>query len=259
MLHKRNGVKIYIASVSDAAEKVNFVKSIIIPLLLLVISSLLLILLNYKNYLIKGRLESVIDQRTKDLLAAKKTIDDSVKYASSIQQSLLPTGDNHEKFFKSYYIFWQPKDRLGGDIYWNFSDEENFYFAIIDCTGHGIPGSLVSMITVTMFNSIINQRTKGSIDLSRVLAEINNNFVNTQKNNKDKISNEGFDGLIFKLNRNNKRLSFVSAKTPLFIKRAHENTGDGDVPVRGEENERQTISIWVGPWHNTTQRSPSSA
>ncbi len=219
ILPERNGVKIYIASVSDAAEKVNFVKSIIIPLLLLVISSLLLILLNYKNYLIKGQLESVIDQRTKDLLAAKKTIDDSVKYASSIQQSLLPTGDNHEKFFRDYYIFWQPKDSLGGDIYWNFSDEENFYFAIIDCTGHGIPGSLVSMITVTMFNSIINQRTKGSIDLSKVLSEINNNFVNTQKNNKYKISNEGFDGLIFKLNKNNKSLNFVSAKTPLFIKR----------------------------------------
>ena len=219
ILPERNGVRIYIASVSDAAEKVNFVKSIITPLLLLVISSLLLILLNYKNYLIKGQLESVIDQRTKDLLEAKKTIDDSVKYASSIQQSLLPTGENHEKFFKNYFIFWQPKDRLGGDIYWNFSDGNNFYFAIIDCTGHGIPGSLVSMITVTMFNSIINQRTKESIDLSKVLAEINNNFVNTQKNNKDKLSNEGFDGLIFKLNENNKSLSFVSAKTPLFIKR----------------------------------------
>ena len=75
------------------------------------------------------------------------------------------------------------------------------------------------MITVTMFNSIINQRTKESIDLSKVFAEINNNFVNTQKNNKDKLSNEGFDGLIFKLNENNKSLSFVSAKTPLFIKR----------------------------------------
>ena len=219
ILPERNGVRIYIASVSDAAEKVNFIKSIIIPLLLLVISSLILILLNYKNYLIKGRLESIIDQRTKDLLAAKKIIDDSVKYASSIQQSLLPTGENHEKFFNNSYIFWQPKDRLGGDIYWNFSDEENFYFAIIDCTGHGIPGSLVSMITVTMFNSIINQRTKESIDLSKVLEEINNNFFNTQKNNKNKISNEGFDGLIFKLNKNNKSLSFVSAKTPLFIKR----------------------------------------
>ena len=102
ILPERNGVRIYIASVSDAAEKVNFVKSIIAPLLLLVISSLLLILLNYKNYLIKGQLESVIDQRTKDLLEAKKTIDDSVKYASSIQQSLLPTGENHEKFFKNY-------------------------------------------------------------------------------------------------------------------------------------------------------------
>ena len=61
--------------------------------------------------------------------------------------------------------------------------------------------------------------SKESIDLSKVLAEINNNFVNTQKNNKDKLSNEGFDGLIFKLNQNNKSLSFVSAKTPLFIKR----------------------------------------
>ena len=72
ILPERNGVRIYIASVSDAAEKVNFVKSIIAPLLLLVISSLLLILLNYKNYLIKGQLESVIDRRTIDLLEAKK-------------------------------------------------------------------------------------------------------------------------------------------------------------------------------------------
>jgi hypothetical protein len=116
ILPERNGVKIYIASVSDAAEKVSFVKSIIIPLLLLVISSLLLILLNYKNYLIKGQLESIIDQRTNDLLTAKKTIDDSIKYASSIQQSLLPIDDNHEKFFKGYYIFWQPKDKLGARI-----------------------------------------------------------------------------------------------------------------------------------------------
>ena len=146
-------------------------------------------------------------------------------------------------------IFWKPKEKIGGDIYWSYSDNDDFYFAIIDCTGHGIPGSLVSMITVTMFNSIINQRTKNFVKLSDVMSEINNNFINSQENNADKISNEGFDGLLFKLNKKEKILDFTSAKTPLFLKRKNEKIyeykgGRKTVGYKRNVNfEQQSISL----------------
>ena len=248
-LQKKEGVQIHIASVSDAAEKTNFIKSIILPIIFLVFTSLYLIILNYRDYILKNNLEKIIDERTKDLIEAQKTIDESVDYASSIQKSLLPSDSKNSEFFKDFKIFWKPKEKIGGDIYWSFSDNDDFYFAIIDCTGHGIPGSLVSMITVTMFNSIINQRTKNFVKLSDVMSEINNNFINSQENNADKISNEGFDGLLFKFNKKEKILDFTSAKTPLFLKRKNEEIyeykgGRKTVGYKRNVNfEQQSISL----------------
>ena len=105
------------------------------------------------------------------------------------------------------------------------------------------------MITVTMFNSIINQRTKNFVKLSDVMSEINNNFINSQENNADKISNEGFDGLLFKLNKKEKILDFTSAKTPLFLKRKNEKIyeykgGRKTVGYKRNVNfEQQSISL----------------
>ena len=97
---KKEGVQINIASVSDAAEKTNFIKSIIIPIVFLIFTSLYLIILNYKDYILKNNLEKIIDERTKDLLEAQKTIDESVDYASSIQKSLLTSDSKNSEFFQ---------------------------------------------------------------------------------------------------------------------------------------------------------------
>ncbi len=85
-----------------------------------------------------------------------KTISDSLDYARKIQKNLLPTTADFENCFEDYGIIWRPRDAVGGDIYWLASFEEGNLLCVCDCTGHGTPGALLTMLVVSSLINIVN-------------------------------------------------------------------------------------------------------
>ena len=82
----------------------------------------------------------------------------SLIYAQTIQHGLLPKTRHFEKFFKDYFVVYKPQDKIGGDFYWLTSKNDTIFFALADCTGHGVPGAFLSMVGSTLLNEIINHK-----------------------------------------------------------------------------------------------------
>ena len=85
-----------------------------------------------------------------------KHITDSIRYAENIQQAILPHDQEFTTFFEEYFVIFLPKDIVSGDFYWLTHFQNKTFVAVVDCTGHGVPGAFMSMIANTLLNEIIN-------------------------------------------------------------------------------------------------------
>lgn len=89
-----------------------------------------------------------------------KDVSDSIQYAKRIQFSLLPPLATLRKRFPESFVFYRPKDVVSGDFYWFYEHDEIFYVAVIDCTGHGVPGAFMSILCESRLKQIMLQYEK---------------------------------------------------------------------------------------------------
>jgi serine phosphatase RsbU (regulator of sigma subunit) len=151
-----------------------------------------------------------------------KVITDSIHYAKLIQEAILPSNEILFKIFPDSFIFFKPKAIVSGDFYWISQPEDNTaIFASVDCTGHGVPGALMSMIGYNMMNqaiNILNLRHPNDI-LNYMNTEIHN-FLH--KNSKEYSIYDGMDLALCKLHLKEMLLEFGGAHNPLIIIRNNE-------------------------------------
>lgn len=100
---------------------------------------------------------------------------DSIKSAERIQHNVLPSKDYLSSIFKDHFVLYKPKSIIGGDIYWASRVENKVIVSAIDCTGHGVRGALLSMLSVAFLHEIVNENriTKPSF----ILNDLSNRFV----------------------------------------------------------------------------------
>lgn len=165
------------------------------------------------NYLVEAnhaRAEALAELHTEMM--------DSVNYAGRIQSSLLPNRLALQEGLRSVGVLWEPRDVVGGDVYWRTEEDHDgcFTLALIDCTGHGVPGSLMSMLVVSVLNRIYSE--KPEIGPGEALSRLGN-LVRSALNQdrEDCQSNDGFDAGLCKVNTKTKTLSFSGARTNCFI------------------------------------------
>ncbi|MCH8317820.1 MAG: tetratricopeptide repeat protein, partial [Bacteroidetes bacterium] len=101
----------------------------------------------------KDRLEAI----NQTLAKKNKQITDSINYAKRIQEAILPPDDIVKKLLPDSFIFFKPRDIVSGDFYWFSKKNDKILLAAIDCTGHGVPGAFMSMISNTLLNEIDNE------------------------------------------------------------------------------------------------------
>ncbi|MBF0289894.1 MAG: serine/threonine-protein phosphatase [SAR324 cluster bacterium] len=169
----------------------------------------------------------MLENYTNDLLKQKseiqeqnKLISDSIKHASMIQFAFLPDEETMRSVLDEFFIIWEPKDIVGGDIYFvEKIDEEQFLLFIIDCAGHGVPGALMTSLVKAIQSSMIADIKVGkSSHPAMLLSEFNTNIKKALKQeSKDSKSNSGFDGGVILFNKQTKLLHFAGAHTPLFL------------------------------------------
>jgi len=108
-------------------------------------------------------LQGMVDERTNELSAAYETISSSIDYASSIQRSILPHSDAFSAIFSDYFVIWEPRDRVGGDVYWNRIWGDGVLVVLADCTGHGVPGAFMTLISTGALDRALDDVVPGQV------------------------------------------------------------------------------------------------
>ncbi|HWY11922.1 MAG TPA: tetratricopeptide repeat protein [Bacteroidia bacterium] len=163
------------------------------------------------------KIKSVQIEQQKNLIEEKnKDIMDSINYSKHIQQAILPSEKLIESTLPDSYFIYKPKDIISGDFYFIEKTNERIYFAVVDCTGHGVPGALLSVFAQNTLKKIISTK-KGMPN--EILSEICQEFkTNLSGNNNSAYSiNDGMDIALACIDKYENKLYFSGAKNPLLL------------------------------------------
>ncbi|MBI3509336.1 MAG: tetratricopeptide repeat protein [Bacteroidetes bacterium] len=139
----------------------------------------------------KKKTNKMLAGQNKIIAEKNKDITDSITYARRIQQSVLPDEKILKENCSDYFIFNRPRDIVSGDFYWMAKKAERIYVAVADCTGHGVPGALVSVVGLNMLNKIIEENEMH--DPSDILGKLHVLVINSL--NKDASARDTRDGM----------------------------------------------------------------
>ncbi|MEO6689893.1 MAG: SpoIIE family protein phosphatase [Dokdonella sp.] len=193
-----------------------------------------------------------------DLQAAKnRQVMQSIEYASVIQRAMLwPSDEALQKAVPDATIVWQPRDTVGGDFYHCADYPEGWFFLLADCTGHGVPGAFMTLISSSWLARGLEHH--GPQDPARLLAELNRSVKlslgQLGRTHASSASDDGLDAIALWFDRESRELTFASARTPLYMLGAHEEE------VETREGERMGVGYVDTPmlhaWSNQTIKVP---
>jgi len=170
-------------------------------------------------------LEHKVVERTQELHeslrhveAANQKIMESIEYAKLIQHALLPNWEEFQARFPHSFLLWQPRDVVGGDMFFAELSKDRCLIAALDCTGHGVPGAFMTMIASSTLSRIV--RDEQCCNPAAVLQRLNSVIKQVlHQNHTSKLSDNGLDAAICAIDFPSKTLVFAGAKLALFLVR----------------------------------------
>ncbi|MBC7864374.1 MAG: SpoIIE family protein phosphatase, partial [Bacteroidia bacterium] len=178
-----------------------------------------------ENASLVENLEDKVKERTKEVVRQKEIIEesnkhitDSIRYAKRIQEAFLPNEYSISELLVNAFILYKPKDIVSGDFYWIERKQNKILFAVVDCTGHGVPGAFMSIIGFNGLNQIVNEYNYTRP--ADILTHLNKSISNTLRQRvEDSKIRDGMDIAICSIDLETKKLEFAGAFSPLFILR----------------------------------------
>lgn len=163
----------------------------------------------------------------------------SLVYAQTIQNGLLPKARHFEKAFKDCFVLYKPQDKIGGDFYWLTKKEDTVFFALADCTGHGISGAMLSVLGISLLNYVVQ---KNFAQLGDYLTELDKKWVETFNGeaHDSNFNNDWMEITIFSYNTITREFQYASAGGEFVIyqnKRTHTYKGNS-YPIGGWQIEK---------------------
>lgn len=178
-------------------------------------------------------------------------INQSMNYASRIQGSLLPDENELRALLPESFMFFRGKDKVSGDFpYLVRHPSGRMYLAAVDCTGHGVPGAMLSIMGYFMLNDIINARRM--TEPADILNALHASVVRTLKQEDDDMSQDGMDVALITIDPQAGTVQFAGAHRPLYylhqgeleeIKGDRLSIGGTQYSRRGKEVQFQSISM----------------
>src|ERR1700739_2336621 len=160
----------------------------------------------------RKRAESLLDKKIKELQVKNTEMLESIAYAKRIQQSILAKPDGLSEYVSDSFIYYQPKDIVSGDLYWYYKKQTQLYVAAVDCTGHGVPGALMSVVANGLLRNIIVKRNLGNP--SEILFALDEEL---QAALLSENASDGMDIALCEIDLISKKLSFAGAFRPLVL------------------------------------------
>ncbi|MGE5652985.1 MAG: SpoIIE family protein phosphatase [Bacillota bacterium] len=178
--------------------------------------------------IINKELEGQVELRTLELREKNDRIMDSIEYAKRLQETVIPADDELQQVFKDYFVLWRPRDIVGGDFYWSKKVGGYTVLVVADCTGHGVPGALMTMASTAILNHVVDLHN--CHDPAAILKGLHLRLHESlHKNRGDRTTDDGIDIGICAFSGT--KLVFAGAKTNLYIR-----TPQGVEMVRGERH-----------------------
>jgi serine phosphatase RsbU (regulator of sigma subunit) len=151
--------------------------------------------------------KEIIEIKNKDVM-------DSIAYAKYIQGSMLPSDKTMNNLFKEYFVLYKPKDVIAGDFFWTEIIENKAALVVGDCTGHGVPGAMVSIVACNALNRAIKEfkLTNPALIFDKV-----NELMQETFSKSDYEVNDGMDGVLCVFDFENLKLHIAAAHNPIWI------------------------------------------
>lgn len=167
------------------------------------------------NEELSSTMETVYEQN-KVIEQKNENITQSINYAKRIQSAMMPTKEYLSKFFRDHFVFFKPRDIVSGDFYWAYhlENKTDFFIAVVDCTGHGVPGGFMSMLGSELLRDVIEHRKES--DPGKILYCMNEGIEQALKQS-DSRNKDGMDMSLLKVNLKERKIYYAGAKRPLVI------------------------------------------
>lgn len=148
-----------------------------------------------------------------------KDITDSIRYSKTMQTAFLPSEKQLEDAFPEHFLLYHPRDIVSGDFYWiaDLPELNKRFLAVVDCTGHGVPGSFMSIVGSTLLNEIIN--IQNIHDPALILEELNQRVIETLSQG-ERSNDDGMDVCLCMFEHGNNgttKVTFSGAKRDLYF------------------------------------------
>lgn len=168
----------------------------------------------YKRFKESNYQKNIIAEQKQLVDFKNKEIIDSINYAKTIQEALIPHEKELKQTLSDAFVIFKPKDIVSGDFYWH-SVVKNYHFvAVADCTGHGVPGAFMSMMGISFLNEIVNEREIFETD--KILNLLREKVISSLNKDAGKDKRDGMDMIILRFDSNKHSIMFSGANNSVY-------------------------------------------
>ncbi|HOP03765.1 MAG TPA: tetratricopeptide repeat protein [Tenuifilaceae bacterium] len=159
--------------------------------------------------------KEIMKEKSDQLEKFNWLLTDSIDYASSIQDALMPDSTIFEHFFSDHFIMYFPKDVVSGDFYWAYTKNDTIFVVLSDCTGHGVPGGFMSMLGISALTELMVREITDPADiLDNLRLLVIESFKQSGKIGEHQ---DGMDMSLFTYKKGDSFIQFAGANHPLWL------------------------------------------
>ncbi len=177
-------------------------------IIIIAIGAIRLLLMNKRTTKMLKEQNEIIEEKN-------KSITDSINYAKRLQNAILPSREIVTQILPEHFILYQPKDIVSGDFYWVSHHDTKFMIAAVDCTGHGVPGALLSIVGHNAINQTVNEL--GITQPAKVMESMNTLIKKILHQDKGSDIRDGMDMALCTFDKQTNTLEYAGANNPLYI------------------------------------------
>lgn len=163
-----------------------------------------------------------IEKQKDELENINHDVHDSIKYAHRLQNAALPKIDDLKENIDDAFIFFKPKDIVSGDFYWFANVEDNTVVTAADCTGHGVPGALMSILGISLIKEVVVREYMTHPGV--ILRKLRKGVISALNQSSNSIEKDGMDMSLISINNKEKTVQYAGAFNSLYLIRPIENT-----------------------------------
>ena len=173
---------------------------------------------------LKQQLQESLDElhKSKEIIDQQNIkIKESINYSKRIQSATIPSIKDFESIFPDSFIIYKPKDVVSGDYPWFYKEGNIVYVAAVDCTGHGVPGAMMAMLSVLLLNQIVEKNINSTP--GDILNSMHKSIVKTLKQDDPlNTASDGLDIALCRINLDTHEIQYAGAHRPLYYTKKNE-------------------------------------